>query len=217
VSKSRSCSMTPIIAGRFEQEDRAKAAAAAIRNGGFAGDDVTIFFVNPPGQHASFPIGGDRDASPGAKNAEGGALTGVAVGSAVGVGIGLAAAPFLGPAAVVAGAGVGAYAGSLAGALGHMEDKPPVAHSDEPSVARVATAEVPPDVAPVRSGGVVVAVRAVEFSRRVNAVNILRSQGAQDIERADGTWQDGKWTDFDPLKPALLVDRPGPEDVQLRK
>ena len=42
-------------------------------------------------------------------------------------------------------------------------------------------------------------------------------QRAQDIERADGTWQDGKWMDFDPLKPALLVDLPAPEDIQLRK
>jgi hypothetical protein len=209
--------MTPIIAGRFEQEDHANAAAAALRDSGFAADDVATFFVNPPGQHASFPIGGDQDKSPGAKNAHSGALKGVAVGSAVGAGIGLAAAPLLGPAALIAGAGVGAYAGSLAGALGRMEEEPSGATHDEHSVASVATTETPADIAPARSGGIVVAVRAGEFSKRVNAVNILRSHAAQDIERADGTWQDGKWMDFDPLKPALLVDLPAPEDIQLRK
>ena len=209
--------MTPIIAGRFEQESQAKTALAALRNGGFGADDVTMFFVNPPGQHATYPIGGDRDASPGAKHAQSGALKGVAIGSAVGAGVGLAASPVLGPAAVIAGAGAGAYAGSLVGALGDMEEKPAAATPDERVVAPVATAEERADAAPVRCGGIIVAVRAGEFPKRVNAVNILRTEGAQDIERADGTWQAGQWTDFDPLKPPLLVDPPAPEDVQMRK
>jgi hypothetical protein len=123
------CSMTPIIAGRFEQESRAKAAAAALRRGGFGADDVTVF-------------------------------------------------------------------------SGDVEEKTAAAESNEP--------------VPVRSC-VVVAVRAVEFAKRVAAVNVLRAEGAQDIERADGTWQAGEWIDFDPLKPPLLVDLPAPEDVQLRK
>ena len=122
--------MTPIIAGRFEQESQAEAAVAALRRGGFGADDVTVFF-------------------------------------------------------------------------GDMEEKTAAAKSDE-------------HVAPVRSG-VLVAVRAVEFAKRVAAVNVLRAEGAQDIERADGTWQAGEWIDFDPLKPPLLVDLPAPEDVQLRK
>ncbi|HWZ71550.1 MAG TPA: hypothetical protein VN326_08745 [Casimicrobiaceae bacterium] len=114
--------MTSIIAGRFEQQGQAESAVAALRRGGFNADDVTVFFVNPPGPHAIDPI-----------------------------------------------------------------------------------------------GGILVAVRALEFARRVAAVNVLRAQGAQDIERADGTWQAGRWIDFDPLKPPLLVDLPAPEDVQLRK
>jgi len=206
--------MIPIVAGRFEQESRAQAAVAALQNGGFAADDVTVFFVNPPGQHATYPIGGDREASPGAKHADSGALKGVAVGTAVGAGVGLAASPALGPAAILAGAGAGAYAGSLVGALNKMEEKATV---DEHVAGPVASADVPADVKPVRSAGVMVAIRASEFSKRVNAVNILRAAGAQDIERADGNWQGGQWIDFDPLKPPLLVDLPAPEDVQLRK
>jgi hypothetical protein len=209
--------MTPIIAGRFEQEAQAEAAVVALRRGGFDADDVTVFFVNPAGQHATYPIGGDRDASPGAKHAYSGALKGVAVGTAVGVGVGLAASPALGPAAVVAGAGVGAYAGSLVGALGNMEEKPAWAKPDEQVVERVATTDARPDTACVRSSGIFVAVRALAFPKRVAAVNVLRAEGAQDIERADGTWQAGQWIDFDPLKPPLLVDLPAPEDVQLRQ
>ena len=211
--------MTPIIAGRFEQGAQAEAAVAALRHAGFDAADVTTFFVNPAGQHATYLIGGDRDASPGAKHAHTGALTGAAVGTAVGVGVGLAASPLMGPAAVVAGAGAGAYAGSLVGALGKMEEKPAAAKPDEYVVEPAATVAAPTDTdtASVRSSGIFVAVRAMEFAKRVAAVNVLRAKGAQDIERADGTWQAGQWIDFDPLKPPLLVDLPAPEDVQLRK
>jgi hypothetical protein len=114
--------MTPIIAGRFEQEAQAKAAVAALCRGGFDTDDVTVFSVDPLAQQSTYP-----------------------------------------------------------------------------------------------TGGILVAVRALEFAKRVAAVNALRAKGARDIERADGTWQAGQWIDFDPLKPPLLVDLPAPEDVQLRK
>jgi hypothetical protein len=209
--------MTPIIAGRFEQTSQAEAATAALHRGGFGTEDVTVFFVNPPGQHAIYPIGGDRAASPGATHAESGALKGAAIGSAVGAGVGLAASPLLGPAAIIAGAGAGAYAGSLVGALGDMEEKPESAKPDLQLVDPVVIADPPTDAAPVRSGGMFVAVRAVEFSKRVDAANILRTEGARDVERADGTWQAGTWIDFDPLKPPLLVDLPASEDVRLRR
>jgi hypothetical protein len=208
--------MTPIIAGRFEQSIQADAAAAALRRDGFAEEDVTVFFVNPPGQHATFPIGGDRDASPGAKHADTGALKGTAVGGAVGVGVGLAAAPLLGPAAILAGAAAGAYAGSLVGALGDMKEKPASAGDDRVDET-VEVADAPMEAAPVRSGGMVVAVRAPEFAKRVSAVNVLRAEGARDIERADGTWEGGRWVDFDPLRSILLVDLPAPEDAGARQ
>jgi hypothetical protein len=211
--------MTPIIAGRFEQNDQAEAAAGALRQrGGFDTHDISIFFVNPPGQHDTFPIGGDRNASPGAKDAGGAALKGAAVGSAVGVGVGLAAAPLLGPGALLAGAAAGAYAGSLVGALDDMKDKPAPTQTDEQEVGDAVVVATPPKTASTaRSGGVLVAVRAVEFAKRVDAVNVLRTAGARDIERADGTWEAGHWVDFDPLKPPLLVDLPASEDTRLRR
>jgi hypothetical protein len=207
--------MTPIIAGRFEQETQAQHAIELLRQRGFAEDGVTTFFVNPPGQHAAYPIGGDREASPGATHAHSGAIKGAAVGTAVGLGVGLVAAPVLGPAAAVVAASAGAYAGSLAGALGGTEDRPKGGEVEPQaeSLAPQATAEA---VKPVRHGGLVVAARAPEYANRVLAVKTLRAAGARDIERAEGTWENGAWVDFDPLKPPRLVDLPEPEESAVR-
>lgn len=196
--------MTPIIAGRFEQEAQAEQAAAALREQGFAADDVTRFFLNPPGQHAAFPVGGDRDASPGATEADSGALKGAAVGGALGLGVGMAAAPLVGPIGVLAGAGAGAYVGSLAGALGDMGGSGTASRESGASPASSGDG-VPPE----RPSGFIVAARAPEYAKRVIAVNVLQAMGAHDVERADGTWQMGQWVDFDPLQAPKLVDLPG--------
>jgi hypothetical protein len=196
--------MTPIIAGRFEQEAQAERAAETLRDRGFAIEDVTVFYLNPPGQHATFPVGGDRDKSHGATHAHSGALKGAAIGGAVGLGVGAAVTPLVGPAAAVAGAGAGAYVGSLAGALSDMGEGDSAAKE----------AGEPPPSAPVdnvpmeRPAGFIVAARAPEYARRVIAANVLQSVGAKDVERADGTWRMGKWVDFDPLQSPKLVDLP---------
>jgi hypothetical protein len=181
--------MPNIVAGRFEQQTDADAAIAELMRQGFASDQVTSFFVNPPGEHAQFPIGGDREASPGAKEAGTGAVTGAAVGGAVGIGLGLAATPIVGPVAVPTAGGVGAYVGALAGALGKMEDSP----SDT-----LPYAEPPPEV---RHGGILVAAFAPEPEQRATALEVLQASGAKDIETAEGHWRDGKWIDFDPVAP----------------
>ena len=194
--------MTPIIAGRFEQESLAERAVAALREQGFAADDITRFYLNPPGQHATFPVGGDRDASHGATQADRGALKGAAVGGAIGLGVGVAAAPIAGPLGVIAGAGAGAYVGSLTGALGGMgESAKPKGAPSQPADSDGVPQE--------RSAGFIVAARAPEYAQRVVAVNVLQSMGAQDVERAQGTWQMGQWVDFDPLQAPKLVDLPG--------
>ncbi|HKE39121.1 MAG TPA: hypothetical protein VKG21_04725 [Casimicrobiaceae bacterium] len=61
---------------------------------------------------------------------------------------------------------------------------------------------------PLRQAGMLVAVRAAEYAKRLVAVNVLQAYGARDVERADGTWIAGKWIDFDPLIPPRLVDPP---------
>jgi hypothetical protein len=179
--------MPNIVAGRFEQEEDAAAAIIVLQRHGFPRDRLTFFFLNPPGQHAAFPIGGDRGASPGAKSAGFGAAAGAAAGGAVGIGVGLAAAPFLGPGAVPAGAGAGAYIGALTGALAKMED--PAAESQAGRDAAVG----------VHRAGLIVAVYAPETRQRESACEVLRTVGAVGIEVAEGHWRDGKWVDFDPL------------------
>ena len=180
--------MPNIVAGRFEQQTDADAALAELMRLGFARDQVTSFFVNPPGEHAKFLIGGDREASPGAESAGTGAAAGAAVGGAVGIGLGVAATPVVGPIAVPATAGVGAFVGALAGALGKMKYAP----------ADLPYAEPPPEV---RHGGIVVAAHAPEPEQRATALEVLQASGAQDIETAEGHWRDGEWIDFDPVAP----------------
>ena len=181
--------MPNIVAGRFEQQTDADATMAKLVQRGFARDQVSSFFVTPPGEHAKFVIGGDREASPGAKTAGTGAVAGAAIGGAVGIGLGLAATPVVGPVAVPTAGGVGAYMGALAGALGKMEDS-----STDPRPY----AETPPQV---RHGGIVVAAYVPEPDERATALEVLRASGAKDIETAEGHWHEGKWTDLDPVKP----------------
>ncbi|TMH08359.1 MAG: glycine zipper family protein [Betaproteobacteria bacterium] len=207
--------MTPIIAGRFETQTEAEHSVNALKREGFTEQDITMFYVNPPGQHGTFPIGGDREASPGATQAHGGAIQGAAVGTAVGLGVGMAVTPLAGPAAAIVGASAGAYAGSLVGALGSMEEKP-ARDEIEPEAESISPQPVAELVKPVRAAGMMVAIRAPEFARRVAAANALRAAGARDIERADGTWHDGQWIDFDPLKSPLLVDLPAEENYGVR-
>jgi hypothetical protein len=166
--------MPIIVAGRFEQQADADAAVAELIRRGFARDQVTSFFVNPPGQH-----GDNRAASSGAEKAGTGAATGAAVGGAVGLGVGLAATPVVGPAAVPAAAGVGAYVGALAGALGKMEDAP----ADRPYT------EPPSEV---RHAGIVVTARAPEPEQRARALEVLQASGAKDIETTEGHWREGQ-------------------------
>ena len=190
--------MTPIIAGRFDQESQATVAVESLRRQGFSSDEVSVFFLNPPGQHATFPVGGDSDASIGATDAHNGAMKGAAVGGAVGLGIGLAVSPLLGPLGPLAGAGAGAYAGSLVGAFGDMKDPAEAAadaaetpHSSDPLPPKSA-----PDVAAPRPCGYMVAARIADVIKRSTAVEILRSAGALDLEQAEGIWQAGKWVDL---------------------
>src|SRR5215831_8760065 len=188
--------MARIIAGRFEQKPEADRAVDTLRRRGFGADQVNAFFLNPPGQHAKFPVGGDENVSPGATKASGSAAKGALVGGAAGLVLGLAAAP-------LAGVGVGAYAGSLVGALNGM--KKPVDPGEAARRPQSADSEIDPSGRPPRLAGVMVTVYAPDEERRSIAINVLHSGGARDIEHAEGEWRDGKWIDFDPLKAPELV------------
>ena len=116
--------MSLIVAARFTTFPAAEDAAAKLFNAGFVEEDVTLFFVNPRGQHARYPIGGDTGTDAGAKDAPKGAGMGVTIGAVVGavVGVGIFAA-FSAPIIVsLIAAGVGAYVGSLVGAMSRTRD-----------------------------------------------------------------------------------------------
>lgn len=188
--------MTTIITGNFQHQDDARRAWSDLLGAGFGADQMTTFFVNPPGQHDLYPIGGDEDESPGTENAAAGAASGAAFGGAIGVAVGIATLPVLGPVAPAAGAGVGAYVGSLYGALSNTDDNNPETQSGHEELRR----NEPP-----RRSGMLVAVSVPSSEQQDTAIRILRARGATDIERTEGNIVAGEWADFNPLAPLRLV------------
>lgn len=178
--------MTKILAGVFDDEQTATAVAHELREAGFEAADLDQFSLNPPGQHQGLASGGDETADPKARGGDSGAVKGAAIGSAIGAVAGLAATPLVGPIAVAGGAAAGAYAGSLAGAVNRMGDDRP---APQP-----------------RPAGVMVAVNTESPEDEELAVDVLRDHGARMIERADGAWRNGKWADFDPVRPPDVIE-----------
>lgn len=174
--------MDQIIAGRFQTKDEADQAARQLAD--FVDDqDISIFHNNPPGQHGTFPIGGDEHADPAARDAESpgtaaaAGLTAGAVGTAVG-----------GPLVGLAAAGVAAYTGSLLGTMQGLKEEP----------------DTEPDR---RQGGIFLAVRVADEAMTQRVISELKRIGAADIEKTMGEWRDGEWVDFNPVARPKLVDR----------
>jgi hypothetical protein len=174
--------MDHIVAAEFDDFVSAEAAIQALEHEGFPDSQLSSFFLNAPGQHATFPIGGDQDEDPEARGAGRGAAQGALLGGAAGLALGLAAVPVVGPLAVAGGLAAGAYTGSLAGAV---ESLGAGAKPAEPPLSRPA--------------GVVVAVLAPTEIDRERATSVLERHHANSIEHAEGTWRDGTWGDFDPV------------------
>jgi len=178
--------MANILAAAFDDWETADEALKSLQAAGFEASHMNHFYLNAPGQHGQFPIGGDQDADREASGAHKGALVGAAIGGVAGLVVGLAAAPLAGaiaaPAAVAGGTAVGAYTGSLAGAAGSLGDQKSAAERPES-----------------RPAGVVVALYAPTESERARGTAIFRQHHARAIEEADGRWEDGTWQDFDPV------------------
>ena len=174
--------MARIIAGVFETMTEAERTREALVEAGFADGDMTSFFNNAPGQHGELATGGDEAVDPGAQ----GLQKGTAAGAAAGAGIGLAAGLTAGPAAIAV-AGVGAFVGALAGTGSAAEDR-------DTRMTR-------------RPAGVMVAVHTADANAENRAIRVLRERGAQNIERADGIWENGDWADFNATAEPLLVDQ----------
>jgi len=183
--------MTDIVAGRFEQQTDAQAAIEQLLRRGFRRDDVSSFFVNPPGQHGRFPVGGDHNVSPGARGAGLGALAGAIVGGGTGLVAGIVLSNALGPVAIIVGVASGAYLGVLGGALVRLQGR-------RRSRRANGTTEV-------RAAGIMVAAHTPTTRSRNEAVRAFQSSGAVEVEAAKGHWRHGMWSDFDPTTPPTCV------------
>ena len=190
--------MSLIVAGRFQTFEKADEAAHHLIDDGFLKDDVNVFYVNPPGQHATYPTGGDvatdRSMHPATYSGIGmGTLVGAIIGAAIGYGA--MNVLELNLLALLIMAAVGAYLGSLIGTMIKAKtagEDPALPVSDEMVQE------------PVRESGVLLAVHVTEQSQHL-AEDDLRESGAREVEHASGNWTNGKWADFNPVSAPVTV------------
>lgn len=190
--------MTTLIVGHYDLQDEAEIAVRDVSRAGFSVNETSLFYLNPQGQHALHPVGGDEGESPGTHDAQSGAVRGAAGGAGAGALVGAATIPVLGPAGPLLGAAVGAYAGSLVGALNNMEETP------ETPADTVRGTNAADDDFEARKSGYMLAVAIHTPMERKDAIEIL-SEHARLLEEAEGNLQNGEWTDFDPLAPCKII------------
>lgn len=195
--------MALIIAAKTGTQEAGEAIVEALAAEGVAGRDMQLFYVNPPGQHDIYPIGGDMQADPGAESASGTQATGVAAGAAVGAVAGAAisaAVPLVAPAVVAGLAGVGAHVGGLVGVVTGTRD------ADEEKL-ETDSPDPGAEARNMRRGGMMIAVHIdPAYMTRDAVVETLRRMGAHELEQAEGQWRNGDWIDFDPTQPPRWVD-----------
>ena len=172
--------MAQILAGTYDTASRAGAAMRALLAAGVPHHCLASFHNNPPGQHGTFPIGGDEHADPEARGVGKRAATGAGIGAGIGAGVGAAVGGVLGAAA---GTGVGALAGAFAGTYGGLSEK---ADEHGPALER-------------RPAGIIVAVAPAAGVSEETVVRILRENEPVAVEESEGEVRDGEWKGFDPL------------------
>ena len=179
--------MSTIIAGHFQLQDEVERARQELTAAGFEADRISGFYLNQPGQHNESPIGGDHITSPGAKESPEGLAQGAVAGGAVGIAVGAATSLVTGPVGPIVGGLVGAHVGSLF-SFSKLKDR----GEHEAGEAGAENMREP------RKAGMLVAVAFDDPAMDARAVDILRTLGAFQIERAKGNIVGGDWADFDP-------------------
>jgi hypothetical protein len=190
--------MSNIIAGHLQQQQQVQEAIDQLVEAGFEKERISAFYVNPAGQHDLYPIGGDQDQSPGARESGEGLAAGMATGGVIGAVVGMAGVPLAGPLAPTVGALVGAHLGALTGSMTSMKERGESEES-EPDQEGNANTMVQ------RNSGMMVAVSVANPAQENQVQRILEALDAQQIERAEGTISDSNWIDFNPLAPPVLV------------
>lgn len=187
--------MSAIIVGRFQLQHETEYAVNELVHAGYSRAAITTFYLNPAGQHDQYPVGGDRDKSPGADDTGVGVAAGASTGAVVGATVGAATLPVTGVAGPALGGLVGAHVGSLLGSLGATDDSDQEPRRQQPEDSS----------AEVRKAGMRVAVQ-VQGRQENEAIALLHSLNAADIERSEGHIVEGDWDDFDPLSTPRYVD-----------
>ena len=204
--------MKDLIVGRFSRYDQGEAAAHALQQAGFPADEMSLFYINPQGQHDLHALGGDEGESAGTHGAGTSAVAGATGGAGVGTLLGLATLPVLGPAGPILGATVGAYTGSLIGALGGMKPSEEAANEiaahnpnnlPPPDRAELGDAKTDSrgaaaDEVAAHQPGVMLAVAVATAEQRADA-EIIMGQYAYQTQQSQGDLRNGDWVDFDPL------------------
>lgn len=189
--------MSRIVAANFDTFDAAQVAANALHAAGVSSDSLHTFFVNPHGAHASYPVGGDRVADPEARGAPYSALGAAALFGILGALVGAALGFTVGGALlfIIGGAGVGAYVGSLVGAMRSLGGNKKGRSYRDAAIDKKHQGH---------PAGVLLAVHvSPEDEERI--AKLLKNSGGKQVERAQGQWRNGQWTDFDPLMSPELI------------
>jgi hypothetical protein len=182
--------MVDIIAGRFGSKADADLAAEKLHNTASV-SEICIFYNSPPGQHGTSMFGDELAVTKQIEQAESAAVSTATI---AGVAAGAVVAIVATPVVALAAAGVAAYTGSLAGALSGADESNAVEVGA--AVGGTSQYRVP---ATRRQGGVMLAVNVGDATKTEVIIRLLASAGAVDIERAQGDWHNGDWTDFNPL------------------
>ena len=156
--------MATILAGRVQLQRHADELVDQLKQTGFAPEKITSFFLNPPGQHALYPLGGDRYQSP----------------------------------------GFGKVAGSLFAKI--VEALFGIQRSGKERARTASAASASGEnAAPLRKGGMLVAIELTDPACMSQVVDILTRLGAEDIEKSEGEIVNGEWRDFNALSTPCYV------------
>ena len=176
--------MTTIVTGRFSSPDGAAHALSRLLDSGFLIADISSFPVDtkefkPPLAAVNHSTEARGNPTIGAD-----AILGTIGGASVGLAAGAVSSGILGPQGFVVGAAVGAYIGSLMGASAGQSE--------------ASNVDTLPPLTATPASDTRVAVRAPGPAQQLGAMDVLRAEGAVDIEKVQGHLRDGKWVDFDP-------------------
>ena len=185
--------MVKTIVGSFDSYPTARRVARELMDEGYMSRDIGIMASNASGEYRA-GTADDKDSHTATC-----ALTGGVVGGAAGLAASLMALTIPGLGAIVAagpliamasGAGAGAVAGGLIGSLTEAGVSPEHANYYAETVRR---------------GGAIVMVK-VDESRADRAAEIMRANGAIDLDERVSRWREAGWEGCDPSAPPFTAE-----------